>query len=548
MEQPDPNPEQELDPNAPAPEDTQEPEDTEDDGESVDNQPTSQNKPQKERQKSRTEIIFERWRMDSPNIEEVTLESGLSFFNGIKNNLQPLPSNPDVRPPAEIIAADTFFQGINYPEYYGKFSGKSIGGTFRDVSKLRDATMYTWPMIEFFIDRFSVAEVKEELDFSIEGDTPEIRKRSAMSKWEKTNNKIVDEGGVVVFRVESKDESRMLGLLQHILVGQYGGNKWCITYLDSSNMYTTYRPYRSYYFILDKNRNENDEYYVSVIQPVLSSSSYYESYGPYVITPRPNGDRGRKTWEDISSIWPQLRGKENIIKFFGETRNEKADKELRSINFNKNDRNNYFGFQTPQLQFAWVDRNNLIADPDAFSMMSKELQSEYVRRVTLENYKRRFISSDNRKPFGMLQILSKDDMKLLSTRLKEINISDGVNAIKASILKLNLNQSFGDIERPNIMMFSDKNRNGTFGVIDLTTLQWIKELDYIYGRAITLFSPTTREIFILRSYTKQDGSDYFYLALPRENLKSKELEKLRGKYLSGPEGDEFIKNYKRLGE
>jgi len=551
MEQPDPNPEQELDPNAPAPEDTQEPEDTEqpeDNGEPVDGQPTPQNQPAKERTKSRTEIIKDRWRLDSPGIEEATIESGLRFFNGVKNNLQPLPTDPDARPQAEIASANTFFNAMDYPEHYGKLAGKPITDTFKDVSKLRDATMYTWRMIEFFIDRFSESEAREELDFSIDGDTPDIRKRSAIAKWEKTNNKIIDENGLVVFRVESKDESRMLGLLQHILVGEYGGNKWCITYLDSSNMYTTYRPYRSYYFVLDKTKNERDPNYISVLQPVKQDSSNFASYGPYVITPRPNGDQSRKTWDDVVSIWPQLRGKENIIKFFGETRKEKVEKELRSINFNKGDRENYFGFQTPQLQFAWIDNNNLIGDSEAFMMMRKDLQTEYVRRVTLENYKQRFLSSDNRKPFGMLQVLSKDDVKLLSTRLKEIGINDGINAIKASILKLNLNQSFGDIERPNIMMFSDKHRNGVFGVIDLTTLQWIKELDYVLGRVMTVFDPATREIFVLRSYTQQNGTDYFYLALPRENLKSKEVEKLRGRYLDGPEGDEFLKKYKRLGE
>ena len=152
-------------------------------------------------------------------------------------------------------------------------------------------------------------------------------------------------------------------------------------------MYNTYRSRRSYYFVLDRNKSENDQYYISVLQPVDTRNSSYNYEAPYVITPRPNGDQTGKSWDDIVAIWPGLRGKENIIRFFGETGREKAEKELRHINFNKSDRNNYFGYQSPQLQYSWIENNNLINDPDAFLMMRRELQTEYVSRVTLENYK-----------------------------------------------------------------------------------------------------------------------------------------------------------------
>ncbi len=133
-------------------------------------------------------------------------------------------------------------------------------------------------------------------------------------------------------------------------------------------------------------------------------------------------------------------------------------------------------------------------------------------------------------------------------KVKEIGIPDGILAVKAAILKVNLNQSFKDINNPNIMIFEDKYNNGKFGVLDLSTLDWIKELNYTKGRAITMFDPEKRTIFVVRSYVSLNGDDYFYLVLPKENLVSKDKEKLRGVYLDGPEGDEYIKKYKRLGE
>jgi hypothetical protein len=97
-------------------------------------------------------------------------------------------------------------------------------------------------------------------------------------------------------------------------------------------------------------------------------------------------------------------------------------------------------------------------------------------------------------------------------------------------------------------MFDDKFSNGKFGVLDLSTLDWIKELNYTKGRAVTMFDPEKRTIFVVRSYVSLNGEDYFYLILPKENLVSKDKEKLKGTYLDGKEGDEYIKNYKKLGE
>lgn len=299
--------------------------------------------------------------------------------------------------------------------------------------------------------------------------------------------------------------------------------------------------------MMDKSKSEDDKYYISVLQPVDPRNDQYRE-GPYVITPRPNGDQTGKSWEDVISIYPALRGKENLIKFFGETGKERADKELSHINFRKSDNTNYFGYQTPQLQFAWIDSNRLINDPDAYLMMRKELQTEYVRRVSLEDYKDRFKCNDTNKPFGMLDVITKNDKGTLNQRMKEIGIPDGINAIKAGILRVKLNQSFRDNTNPNIMMFEDKYNKGKFGILDLSTLSWVKDLSYIKGRAVTLFDPEKRNVFVVRSYVNENGNDYFYLVLPKENLVSKELEKLKGTYLDGPEGDEFMKKYKRLGE
>ena len=75
----------------------------------------------------------------------------------------------------------------------------------------------------------------------------------------------------------------------------------------------------------------------------------------------------------------------------------------------------------------------------------------------------------------------------------------------------------------------------------------------------TIFHPTALANLLLTtdvesSVIKRDDLFFSWLAAgsiyssSKENLVSKDKEKLRGVYLDGPEGDEYIKKYKRLGE
>ena len=127
MEQPDPNPEQELDPNAPVPEpeDNQEPEGDEEPTDEPEGEPTQQTQvTQKPKKLSPFDLAKEKWRQDAEGIEEATLESGVRFFNNVKTGLQPLPTNPEQRPQPDVFAMSQRFNNAQYPEYYGKLAGK----------------------------------------------------------------------------------------------------------------------------------------------------------------------------------------------------------------------------------------------------------------------------------------------------------------------------------------------------------------------------------------------------------------------------------------
>lgn len=492
-------------------------------------------KPQKAKPLSPIQRIKMRWKEESPGLADGDMNGAIESFNNRKNNLRPLSDNPEVRNMPEILSLKQRF-----PEFPAN-----------DIQKLKDIQSYTWQQIEFFLDRFSEADAMEALDWNITGDTPEERKQSAENKWKKTYNKIFDENGLTVHRIDAKDEAIALGKLQQILCAKYGGQIWCVTYAPGdvgNNLYSSYRTRRSFYFIMDKNRKENDNHYISSIGVVDPSTSNYRNELNYVITPRENGDNVGLQWADLVKVWPGLANSQNIFKYFGPTLKEKTDVTLDRITFRAGDPND-FAVQSPRIQKIWIDSNRTINEPRAFLTMNEGLQHEYVARATLDDYKNRFKSNDTAKPFAMLDALSKGDLRFLDQIVlkTQLKIADGIYAIKANVLKTNYKVSYSDAQNKNIMMFSSRYNNNIFGVMDLSNLKWIKPISYLQGKATTLIDRASRKLYILRRYSSDDGSDYFYWLFNQKDLTDKNSPTyLKGTYYDGKGGDELMTKYQKL--
>jgi hypothetical protein len=520
----------------------QEPQDGE---QPVDNEPqTQQPVVKKQKPLSPVEKVKIKWLSENPHLNDFMMDGIIESFNGRKNNLRALVdpnSAPTVRNMAEIYALKQRF-----PDFPAE-----------DVQKLKDIQTYTWEQIEFLMDRFNTTEAAAEVDFSIDGDTPDDRKRSALQKWDNSYNKLIDENNIVVYKIEGKDEAIALGRLQHILVEKYGGSRWCVTLPPGSggnNLYTGYRDRRSFYFVLDKNKSEDDVNYISALQVVDMSKNSYE--GPFVVTPRPNGDQMGKSWENVVAIWPALQGKENMFRIIPLSKKEQFDGVLDRIRFYPNPQNppaaNDFAIQSRAVQEMYVDSpNRIINDPRSFMTLSEDLQKKYVATTTLDNYKSKYKNLDESKPFGMLEALGSKNLRFLDAMMKsQLGIKDGVLAVKASILRLNYTISYGDSQNDSIKMFISK-IGQKYGIMDLDTIEWVKPLNYIRTKAETYFTPEDRKLYVLQRYTNEDGSDYFYWLFPKENLTSRDKSSsshLKGKFLTKEEGDNIPNSYRKLGE
>lgn len=489
---------------------------------------------------SEIEKVKLKWKEEHPGLVDADINDTINFFNRKKNGLRPYkdPNTPNYVNLPEIVALKTRFPEMN--------------DILRDISKIRDIQNYTWDQMEYYMDRVNETDVAREMDFTIDGDTIETRKASALKKWENPRNKIIDENNIIVYRIEGKDESIALGRLQNILVSQYGGNNWCITNLPggATNLYDSYRNNhgRSFYFVLNKNREENDPYYLSTIEPVNKSSYNYNTNGSFCITPRQNGTQCGKTWEDIVEIHPQLSDKERYFQYFDKTAKEKSDIAIGKITFNSGDEND-FAVQRKEIQKKYIESGRLINDIRSFSVLPVELRKDYIARTTLEDYKHRFKSNHNEHPFALLNLIETENPGLFkfldNVVLKtQLGLKRGVRGIKESILGLNFRRGFSDIEKP-YTLFMERNGNKC-GVINVSTIEWIKPMEYIKTTSTPLVKKITDDNndvkivkYIMNRYSVKD--DYFYFFINVEDITNKTSPNyMKGIYLDKEEGNNLL--------
>jgi len=471
-------------------------------------------------------ITIQKWLNERPGLTLQEIDNSIIFFNGRKNNLRPFKgtvTNPDPHNIPEIIS---FKQ--RFPDFPSE-----------DIQKLKDITQYSWEELEYFIDRFSETEAIIEIDDTIDGITYEQKLASAINIWKNfpSSQKLIDEHGVILIRVESKEESIALGRLQHILVGKYGGTKWCITrgHNDGTNLYNSYRTTKSFYFILDQTKPESFNEFVSAI---YVENDFYNT-NTYIITRRENSPSSEpnKTWNDLINKWPSLKKVKNQIIPFKPTRKERIGQSLDNIDLTYRSPND-LAIQPKSIQRLYIENNRLIQSSRVFLSLPKDLQHMYIAKTTLEDYKTRFVCKDSSDPYRLLNTINEIPslFKFLNESVlkRQLGIKSGVYTIKASMLKLNLINDFVS-DKGNIRMF--KNRYNYYGVINIENLEWIKNLQYKREKYVILQN-NSKTYFVFKHVSSYDN-DYFYWIISSEQFFNK---KPRGNFYTKELGDEFIKN------
>lgn len=511
--------------------------------------PSQELKPKKVKPLSEIQKLKLKWKEENPGLTEQGMDEAIIFFNRRKNGMI------EYMPPGTINPF-TKRRHVNLPEISAMVNRfPELRNILSDHAKIRDIQNYTWEHIEYYMDRVSTQNANIEIETKIEGDTPELQKASAYRIWENSRHKIVDEGGLIVIKVESKPESIALGFLQHILNseaikrGRFGNN-WCITHgaNEGTNMYYDYRNRRSYYFVMDKTRDESDVYYVSVLQPI--KPGHGES--PYVITPRNNsGERMRLEWREVVEVWPVLRGKESLFKFFSLTPKETEDIEVNKINFRENtvDQPNPYDFaiQERPMQLAYIDSNRYITNKRCFDVLSIPDRKTYIGKAKIEggDYKKRFRCDDPGDPLGIINLIH-DSPGTLDVYLDRVILKDrlglpgGLDSLKLGILGIELSPLYATINH-DYRLFENR-QTKLIGLMDMKTLDLIKPMAYLHTNTGMGIGSQFKKPYFIYTYSQSQGNDYFYYIIPVENLTGSRASEqyMKGYYYDMNEGNELF--------
>jgi len=478
-------------------------------------------------------------------ISEASMDDAIDFFNQKKGNLRPLSNPPNNRDIPQLFALKQRF-----PEFPAS-----------DLGRIRDIQTYTWPQIIFFIERYvegpeEVVEeegIEEGERIQIEGVNLSRFLPKAYEMWEAKRKKLYDANGVTIIKIESKEQSIAYGGLQNCLKDTHPhsiSNYWCTTKIGSGNLYTSYRHWRAFYYVLNKNVPEDHQYRMFAIGAVKKDDNNY----PFTLTNMYNSSNiSSLTFEEVVSHTQcsELNNAKKNIVWFEETEEESIERIYDTYTFDGRNRDTDFTFLKPRAQLRYIETARPIKSGKALLSLGEvmidgravDLQEEYVRRTTAANFQNRYNTSDPTEDvFAMISALRTPNIKFLNNILKnEQGIPDGIYGVVSAILNKSYKGSWKDYTNPQIRVLQSKLSLGKFGVYDLSKYKWVKPVNYSVQPVRFYLNKEDRTVYAFIKYVSDN--DYFYWLFRREDLLKKDKTNpnyLKGKFLESRDGDELI--------
>lgn len=550
------------------------------DGEVEPEQPEEPERPEKPKKLSPTQQVKAKWREENPALTDFQIDDAIGFFRMRKDALRPyIPFEQD---PRYNNIPEVVSMVQRFPEMEPILSKND---------QMKDLRKYPWEVMEFYMEIVRANNDLVDEENLVPGTKLPYEEQLdlAKEKWNEPQNQIVNDGGVIVYKIDCKNSSIAYGSIQRILnikrreQGNSQGNiYWCTTVplndKGRSNLWTNYRPSNAFYYLWDQNRDETDKYYSVSIQAQQRDPQSYTMVDLY------NHTTTGLRWDQIVEIYPQLRNKQQFFPWFDITSKERSDFSIDQISMVPGQRF-YFGTQPESVQHAYVDSGRHVRNIQAFLTMRPKTRKLYVDKTTKENndLQTRFTCDDNRKPFGILDILRLQkkpedlykylDRKILKTNL---DIPDGINAIKKLIIGDNWDRWLSDDEKHYTLIRIRENQRhrsikkgigAPYGVINTEDASIVKDTQYTPQLPRVYVAPYLDENgklkfdkqFILQKYLNKlgdgniDQGDGFYMFYPKQAIAKPKsggvpANYLKGKYFELDEGDEYIREKTATGE
>jgi len=428
------------------------------------------------------ENLYKKWSVDNDSITMEDVEYILTKFKGGRdvdgNNIPALQGKLNTNRP-EVIA------------FLSRFDGEYGTSKFEEKN-LKNIINYTYPQIKSLFLDFGI-NLEEEVDeedpfFEKAGVSKDDKVNASRDLWFGNKYLVYDNGeGFRIYRPKNQKESIKFGYWQDMIRTKHNpqaSNQWCITWDRPGNMWATYRSEgRTYYMIIDESKEENDKYFISVLQPKKDSNQTY----PYKLTNMYNtgGDRDMRMQDDdyntcITCIYPELNNREvqELIKpvDYDESRELNVSRDEASrVNEREGHEYEFRRVRRP-LKLRFIQNGGVLSSIRSFEAMDENLIRSYFEQINQGNVDDMFQSYETFKfvikKSGIRRALSDKLFRVASEN--GLNPKDfGIGTIFTKLLESSFKPIFVSKQDEDIKIMENK-ENELVGIYNAGRGEWLE--------------------------------------------------------------------------
>lgn len=368
---------------------------------------------------------------------------------------------------------------------------------FRDfpTENLTQPKKFTQQQMKFLVgEYFGTNEPERTTD-----DIPEVlrgknlkptneRIEASKSLWFGDLYKIVDEGDFRVYKIPDQKTAINFGYYEGYVVdneifdNQGRHFQWCVTrYLIDNNLYTSYRPKRTFYFVIDETRSpekttnpQEAQYYLSAVQYSTDSETSYR-----ITSILNDGTDPIISITDLVKLYPKLGAHTEKLQFMDYTVSELSDETdvISLITENNPNSEYYFPAVSNELKRRFiVDRRKPLRTSLSWRSMNEQLKKSYIDLTELGEVNERF----NAELFDEIK-KSRQELKSLDNRLSKIGFKNGVNQLEYNVLKDKFKVHRASSNNPSLVILKTHVAPFKYGLYDLSKMSWVTKDGITYG-------------------------------------------------------------------
>lgn len=499
--------------------------------------------------KAKFEEILNKWKVVYP---EMTAEDAVKIItrhDNIKNNIT-------MDQPGVVT-------------FLARYDGFPQGTKKYELKDLRDIYKFEINHLVEFLTEFGNFSIDLGGSDNPENQEEKIKKIFAQNAEQKTEEKIeeskkmwfdestaiISENGLRVYPIKDQNDAIRMGYYyQEVFLNNarkdFLENRkiynppWCVTgrgskvaeyveyeengqstrrllHTQYSNQYINYRrnQKRTFYFVIDENKSPSDRYYMSALQ--------IDNYGQFILTSMMNDGDTPKSWDEIVSIYPSLKGKRDIISY-REYNNSESGSDDVTVNIlnvvNESEGNiNDFCRLTRERKSEYINLGGTLSKPRSWSCMDIDTRRLYISTLDTANATSKF----NNFEFLSFALKTPGIQNSLEKRLQDLGKRQGIMFIIDHLFNYEYKVARTSIDNENIKIYVS-NRTKNFGIFNTKSLGWVEENGVKYSDVYGLVSnrpkaymSSDRKVFLVEVYGKNgiEGPDSFYTIAPaqREN-------------------------------